>query len=85
MTVRQAIAADIPAIMSVLEAARGIMRASGNPSQWPDGYPTQEMIEKDLAQGVGKVFETDGTVVAYFACIPGPDPTYSYIEGGAWV
>lgn len=85
MIVRQAIAADTPAIMTVLEAARGIMRASGNPSQWPDGYPTQEMIEKDLAQGVGKVFETDGTVVAYFACIPGPDPTYAYIEDGAWL
>ena len=85
MTVRQAIAADIPAIMTVLEAARGIMRASGNPTQWPEGYPTQEMIENDLAQGVGKVFETEGTIAGYFACIPGPDPTYSYIEGGAWV
>ena len=85
MTVRQAIAADIPAIMTVLEAARGIMRASGNPSQWPDGYPTQEMIEKDLAQGVGCVFDEGDAVAGYFACIPGPDPTYAYIEDGAWL
>ena len=84
MTVRKAVTADIPAIMTVLEAARGIMRASGNPFQWPAGYPTREMIEADLEAGVGRVFEADGSVVGYFACIPGPDPTYSYIEDGAW-
>ena len=85
MIVRQAAAADVPAIMTVLEAARGIMRASGNPSQWPDGYPTLSMIEGDLSRGVGHVFEADGTIAGYFACIPGPDPTYGYIEGGAWL
>ncbi len=85
MIIRQAITADTTAIMAVLEAARGIMRASGNPFQWPDGYPTQAMIEEDLANGVGQVFEEDGGVVGYFACIPGPDPTYSYIEDGAWL
>ncbi|MBQ6911167.1 MAG: N-acetyltransferase [Bacteroidales bacterium] len=85
MIIRPAVAADIPAIMTVLEAARGIMRASGNPFQWPDGYPTQAMIEKDLAEGVGRVFEAEGAVVGYFACIPGPDPTYAYIEDGAWL
>ena len=85
MIIRPAVAADIPAIMTVLEAARGIMRASGNPFQWPDGYPTQAMIEKDLAEGVGRVFEAEGAVVVYFACIPGPDPTYAYIEDGAWL
>ena len=85
MIVRQAVTADIPAIMAVLEAARGIMRASGNPFQWPDGYPTEAMIRNDLAAGVGKVFDRDGAVVGYFACIPGPDPTYSYIEDGAWL
>lgn len=85
MTVRKAVTADIPAIMTVLEAARGIMRASGNPFQWPAGYPTREMIEADLEAGVGRVFEADGSVMGYFACIPGPDPTYSYIEDGAWI
>ena len=85
MIVRQAAAVDIPAIMAVLEAARGIMRASGNPSQWPDGYPTAAMVEEDLSRGVGHVFEADGTIAGYFACIPGPDPTYGYIEGGAWL
>ena len=85
MIIRKAVTADIPAIMTVLEAARGIMRASGNPFQWPEGYPTRAMIEKDIAADVGTVFEEEGAVVGYFACIPGPDPTYSYIEDGAWL
>ena len=86
MIIRLAAAADIPAIMAVLEAARGIMRASGNPSQWPDGYPTAAMVEEDISRGVGHVFEApDSLIAGYFACIPGPDPTYSCIEGGAWL
>ena len=85
MIVRQATVADIPAIMKVLEAARGIMCASGNPFQWPAGYPTRAMIEADVEAGTGRVFDADGGIAGYFACIPGPDPTYAYIEDGAWL
>ena len=85
MDIRPARKADLPAILTVLEAARGIMRASGNPNQWPDGYPTTEMILGDIGPGYGQVLVEEGTVVGYFACIPGPDPTYSYIENGAWL
>ncbi len=83
--IRLAHEADIPAIMPVLEAARGIMRASGNPFQWPDGYPTEAMIRSDIQAGNGYVFDTEEGIVGYFAAIPGPDPTYSYIEDGQWV
>lgn len=85
MTIRTAAEADVPAIMKVLEAGRGIMLASGNLHQWPAGYPTREMVLGDIGPGYGKVMEEEGRIVAYFACIPSPDPTYSYIEGGAWL
>ena len=29
--------------------------------------------------------EIDGRIVAYFAFIPSPEPTYNYIEGGFWL
>lgn len=83
--IRAAVAADTEAIMAVLEAARGIMRASGNPSQWPDGYPTRAMIEKDIAGGHGYVVVDSQSTVGYFAFIPSPDPTYSIIYDGAWI
>lgn len=85
MKIRTATEADIPAIMKVLEAGRGIMLASGNLHQWPEGYPTREMVLRDICPGYGKVMEEEGRIVAYFACIPSPDPTYAIIEGGKWL
>ena len=83
--IRRAAVQDITAIMPVLEAAKGIMRASGNKDQWKDGYPTREIILSDIANGHGFVVEDGGIIVAYFAFIPAPEPTYSYIEGGSWL
>lgn len=85
LTVRTGVPADIPAIMKVLEAGRNIMLESGNLNQWPAGYPTEEMVRKDIGPGYGKVMEEDGKVVAYFACIPSPDSTYAVIEDGQWL
>ena len=84
MTLRTATEADIPAIMKILEAGRDIMLASGNLHQWPQGYPTEEMVRRDIGPGYGKVMEDGGRIVAYFACIPSPDPTYAVIYDGAW-
>ena len=84
MTLRTATEADISAIMKILEAGRGIMLASGNLNQWPEGYPTEEMVRRDIGPGYGKVMEEEGLMVAYFACIPSPDPTYAVIYDGAW-
>ena len=85
LQLRQATERDLPAIMAVLEAGRGIMLASGNPDLWAKGYPTEEMVRKDLSGGYGTVMEEADRVVAYFACIPSPDPTYAVIEDGAWL
>lgn len=85
LQLKKATLSDLPAIMQVLEAGRDIMLASGNPNQWAKGYPTEEMVRGDIGPGYGKVMEEDGRIVAYFACIPSPDPTYAVIEGGAWL
>ena len=82
--IRPAVPADLSAIMAVLEAAKGIMRASGNLQQWSDGYPGEPVIRHDLARGAGFVACLEGEVVAYFAFLPSPEPTYSFIEG-AWL
>lgn len=82
--IRPAAEADIPAILLVLEAARGIMRASGNTQQWKDGYPSEETLVADILQGYGYVVEDIGRIVAYFAFIPSPEPTYGFIDG-AWL
>ena len=40
--IREAIPTDIPEIMKVVDAAKIIMRQSGNMHQWGEGYPSEE-------------------------------------------
>ena len=85
LTVRPAMPEDIPAIMTVLEAAKGIMRASGNLHQWVGGYPSESVVREDIRGGYGLVVVERDRVVGYFAFIPSPEPTYATIYAGAWL
>lgn len=84
-TIRKATPTDLPAIMLVIDAAKGIMRSSGNMNQWTDGYPSEAVILSDMEKGGGFVIEDDSRLVAYFAFLPSPEPTYAKIYGGAWL
>ena len=84
MIIRPATAADFPALRPVFEAAKGIMRADGNHEQWgAPGFPGDALLLHDIARGGGYVIEKD-SIVAYFALLPSPEPTYSHIDG-AWL
>lgn len=61
------------------------MRSSGNLHQWSDSYPNAGAVRTDMEKEGAIVIEDDGRIVAYFAFLPSPEPTYSYIEGGAWL
>ena len=83
MTIRKAQLPDLKQIMAVLDAARQIMRSDGNTGQWINGYPSEEIIRDDIANGYGYVV-VDDVIVAYFAFIPSPEPTYAKIYEGQW-
>ncbi|MBO6064124.1 MAG: N-acetyltransferase [Bacteroidales bacterium] len=84
MVIRPATPADIPALRPVFEAAKGIMRADGNRDQWSaPGFPDDSLLLRDIAREGGFVIEDDA-LVAYFALLPSPEPTYDYIDG-AWL
>ena len=86
MTIREAKPADIADIMLVMEAAKGIMRASGNMHQWADGYPSEDAITADMEKKGGFVIEdANKKVVGYFAFLASPEPTYAQIYEGQWV
>lgn len=92
MTIRQAQLQDLQQIMAVLDAARQIMRSDGNTGQWIRGYPSEEIIKDDIENGYGyividkeaKASKSDD-IVAYFAFIPSPEPTYAKIYDGQWL
>lgn len=83
--IRKATPTDIPAIMQVIDAAKAIMRSSGNMHQWTDSYPSEAIILSDMEKGGGYMIEDDGKIVAYFAFLPSPEPTYATIYEGAWL
>ena len=83
--IRHATQADIAGIMKVMDAAKQTMRASGNLHQWVDGYPSEEIITSDMERGGSFVMEEEGCVVAYFAFLASPEPTYAKIYDGRWV
>ena len=83
--IRQATPADMTGILKVMDAARQTMRASGNLHQWGDSYPSEEIITSDMERGGGLVMEEEGCVVAYFAFLASPEPTYAKIYDGRWV
>ena len=86
MIIRKAVPTDIDRLMQIFAIAREFMKSSGNPNQWINGYPQEELIKNEIEQGhcFVCVNNDDGMVVATFCLIQGPDPTYSYIEDGAW-
>ncbi len=83
--IREAKPADIPGIMQVMEAAKKIMRSSGNMHQWGDGYPSEAVLFGDMEKHGGFVIEDSDHIVGYFAFLPSPEPTYSKIYDGEWL
>lgn len=82
LTVRRATPTDLDSILAVIDAARLIMRATGNLTQWPDGYPSRQTFEADIAAGHCYTIENQpDNIVGCFSFIPGPDPTYAEIAG----
>lgn len=76
---------DAERILEVFAAAKAIMVADGNTKQWVNGYPSLEVVQADLEKNGAFVVEDDGRIVAYFAFLPSPEPTYSTIYNGQWL
>jgi len=70
--------------MAVYAVGRELMRESGNPDQWPEGYPPRAAIEEDIHAQCSYVCEKNGEIKAVFCLALGPDSTYSKIDG-AWL
>ena len=85
MNIRKAQMRDIDEIMNIYASAREFMRASGNPNQWGDGYPSRELIEADIESGLSYIVEDEGEIIACFFFKVGEDPTYVRIYEGEWI
>jgi len=83
MEIRTATTGDLPELRRIYDAAKCYMDASGNPDQWPVGYPPEEYLRQDIELSRLYVCEEEGVVQGVFLFDVTDDPTYHYIEG-AW-
>lgn len=74
---------DFPFIEHAYEHARTFMRANGNATQWPNGYPGRIDAEEDIVHGHCFLVTDESGPLAVFSFAPGPDETYTEIDG-AW-
>ena len=85
IVIRKAEAGDMDELLRIYAAARGIMRAAGNPDQWAGGEPFPSELEEKIHDGVLYLCEEEGKPFAAFALIGGEDVTYRVIEKGQWL
>ena len=83
--IRPARKEDLPRLLEIYAIAQRFMVDTGNPSQWPAGYPTETMLAADIAAGHLYVEEWTGAIHAAFVLVIGEDATYAVIEQGAWL
>ena len=84
LTIRHAQADDLPTIFRLYQIARQTMRDNGNPTQWGDEWPPEDMVRNDIVEQQSYVVEGPDGIQGVFALVLGDDPTYEVIEDGAW-
>ena len=85
MHIRKSGESDLSKILDIYAGARERMRKNGNPTQWGDRWPLEEVILEDIQAGDSYVVENDGEICGVFSFLVGIEPTYVHIEDGDWL
>lgn len=85
VVIRRTRVEDLPRLQEIFAVARNFMKSTGNPNQWSEDYPSNELLLSDIESGDSYVVQSRGRVVATFVLRGGIDPTYNVIYDGQWV
>lgn len=83
--IQKATMEQLPRLLDIYRRARAFMARTGNPNQWGDNRPSPEQIIRDIREGKCYVNLEGDQILAVFFYAQGDDPTYHYIEDGAWL
>lgn len=82
--IRHATTYDIDRILSIVRDAQLSLRALGI-DQWQDGYPSRDIIEQDIASGIGHVLcNENNEAIGYAAIVLSGEAAYLQIKDSAW-
>ena len=76
MNIRRAKFSDINRLLEIYKTAREYMRATGNPHQWKNSYPSKKLVKDDIENKVCYVIEREGHICACFTFMKGREKSY---------
>ncbi len=76
---------EISQLLEIFATARTFMAKTGNPNQWAEDYPNEELLTEDIKSGDSYVVLKQDKIVATFVLRGGIDPTYNTIYEGIWL
>ncbi|MFV8393172.1 GNAT family N-acetyltransferase [Flavobacterium sp. LB2P6] len=77
---RKAELSEIAPIWKILQQAI-LRRKEDGSTQWQDGYPNPDVVQKDIEKGEGFVLVDGETIIGYSAVLINDEPAYETIEG----
>lgn len=77
---RKALPTEKPQIWKILQQAIERRKQDGS-KQWQDGYPNEEVIQKDIERGIGYILTKDNIVAGYTAVLFNDEPAYHDLKG----
>jgi GNAT superfamily N-acetyltransferase len=80
MILRKAAFSELPVIWDILQQAIEQRKQEGS-EQWQNGYPNEQTVQDDIANGYAYVLIDNNVVIAYAAIIFGVEPAYNDIKG----
>lgn len=83
MEIRKAVAADLEQMLEIVAQAQAFLRVSGV-DQWQDGYPTRDILLRDIEAGEMFLLADAEQIMAFAALIFGGERDYARIYDGAW-
>jgi len=82
--IRKAVMEDYAEIGRIYAVARKFMEKNGNPTQWGNHYPPEELVRKDIREEKLHLVEDEIGIHGVFYFSIEDDPTYQNIENGQW-
>ena len=84
MDIRQVLPSDVDRLMEIFEEARYTISLLGI-DQWQNGYPSRDVIEKDVELGQSYCICTGGKPCGTMVLILDGEPLYDWIDNGEWL
>lgn len=83
MEITKTSVSDIEVLMAIFHEAQGTIAALGI-DQWQNGYPSEPVVEDDVAKGQSFCVRKDGVICGTFVLVD-HEPLYDNIEDGHWL